>query len=243
MASVDSLNSRAIAARGAIVVTRDDTPIMLRMHYIGTTSVTSVTPTTATNLVTVTTESGATVTKTYTFATYTTVGALADAINADGIFEVKVLDGLRSDLTTASNIVENAAITAGADENGVVVYDIHYDNSVNKFISSALSLNRNFNVGKNFKLGHRVHLQEIVYYEDVNGASANAVRVYYRNGLTETQVMGFASVDVTKTTINFASGVGKLTAPEGADIIVRVQDATSLTDGTSNFLQVTGILE
>jgi hypothetical protein len=238
MASLDSLKVRALNAKGAVNVTRDDTPVILRLNYIGTGSVTSVTPTTATNLITITTEG----TKTYTFSSLSTVGALADAINADGIFHAQVLDALRSDATNASNIVENTAITAGSDDYGSTVYDLHADTSVNKSMTSTLSLFRNVNVG--LKTGHRVELQEIVYYLDVNGASANSVRVYFRNtsGI-ETQVAGYASVDVTKTTINWAAGVGVITAPEKSDIIVRVQDATSVTDGSGNYVQATGILQ
>lgn len=241
MASLDSLKTRAIAARGAIQVSRDDTPIVLRMRYVGSGAVTSVTVTTATNIVTIDTAGG---TKTYAFATYTTVGALADAINADGLFEVKVLDALRSDSTASSMFLENTAVTAGTDDNGVPCYDIHADTSVFKAMTTTLSFFRNFNTGTNRQFtGHRVHLQEIVYNVDVNGASANSVRVYFRLNGVETQQLGYASVDVTKTTINWASGFGKITAPEDASIIVRVQDSTSVTDNANNFVQATGIYE
>ncbi len=242
MASTDSLNARFLARRGAIVVTRDDTPIVIRMRYIGATSATSVTVTAATNIVTVSNESGTTTTKTYTFATYTTMGAVVDAINADGLFEAKILDALRSDSSTNSNIL-NGAIVSGTDANGIVVWDALCDTDVQFQATATLSLARDFNIGKNFKLGHRVSLQEIVYYEAVNGASANSVRVYFRNGTVETQQLGFASVATTKTTINFAAGFGWITAPEGADIVVRVQDTTSLATNTSNYLQATGWYE
>ena len=211
------------------------------MQYVSNGTVTSVTPTTATNLVTVTVEAGATVTKTYTFATYATLGALVAAINSDGLFQAVVLDGLLSDATTASNIVENAAITAGTDANGVVVWDLHADTSVNKSMTAAISLHRNFNVnGK----GHRVHLQEITYYLDVSAAQANAVRVYQRTPSgVESLIVGYVSVDVTKTTINWASGNGKITGADNSDLIVRVLDGTSVTDGASNFVSGVGILE
>lgn len=229
--------TRALAARGAVVITRDDTPVMIRMRYVGTGTVTSVTMTTATNLVNITSDGG---TDTYAFATYNTVGKLIAAINADGVFEAVALDSLLSDVTSSSNIVENTAITAGTDGNGVVVWDLHADTSVNKFATATLSLHRDFNtLGK----GHRVHLQEIVYNEDINAASANGVRVYQRVGGVETQLVGYASVDVTKTTINWASGQGKITGADNADIIVRVIDGTSLTDATANFISASGIYE
>lgn len=236
MASLDSLNVRALSAKGAVQTSRDDTPIAIRMRYIGTGTVTSVTVTTATNIVMITSDGG---TDTYTFATYTTVGALVDAINTDGIFEAVVLDALRADLTTSSNFV-TGAITAGTDVNGVIVWDVLADTSVCKSITSTLSLKRNFN---SITAGHRVILQSITYNVDVNAAAANSVRVYFRVGTIETQQVGRVSVDATATTITWASGVGKITAPEGADVIVRVQDATSVTDAAANFVEATGIYE
>jgi hypothetical protein len=237
----DFFTTRKDAAAGVVVVSRDDTPVMIRMRYISSGTVTSVTPTTATNLVTVSVEASGTVTNTYTFATLSTVGKLIAAINADGLFQAVALDSLLSDATTASNIVENTAITAGTDGNGVVVYDLHADTSVNKFMTTTLSLHRNFDV---LGRGHRVKLQEIVYNVDVNAASANAVRVYQRTATgVETQLIGYASVDVTKTTINWASGAGTLTGADNSDLIVRVQDATSVSDTANNFVSATGLLE
>lgn len=238
MASLESLQTRALAAVGAIQLNRDDAPVAIRVRALTAAgSVTSVTVTTATNIVFVSSLGG---TQTYAFATYTTVGALADAITADGKFEAVVLDALRSDATNASNF-NTGAITAGTDLNGVTVWDVTADTSVNKFITAALSIRRNWDAPKR---GHRVHLQEIVYNVDVSAGAANAVRVYFRDRFgTETQVFGKLSVDVTITTINWAAGIGKLTAPENAEIIVRVQDATSVTDNAANFVQATGIIE
>lgn len=244
MASLESLKTRAVAKAGTTVSVIADTPIMLRLRYVGAGTVTSVTPTTATNLVTVTAEASGTVTKTYTFATYTTVGALADAINADGLFEVKVLDALRSDVTTASNIVENTAITAGVDANGIVVYDLHADTSVNKFITACLTGTRNFNTARLYKTGHRVNLQEITYFATLGGAGVNLVRVYARNGVNgaEVQVYGRKSVSATLTTLTFALGMGQISSADGAELIVRLQDGTSVADAAAE-LNIVGSIE
>lgn len=239
MSSFDGLQARNLLAKGVVVTSIDDTPIILRLRYIGTGTVTSVVPTTATNLVLTTSDGGV---QTYAFATYSTVGALADKINGDGIFEVKILDALRADATTASNIVENSSITSGVDANGVVVWDLHADTSVNKSITACVTYNRDFNTTK-LAATHRVHLQEIVYNVDISAAAANGVRVYLRRGTTETQIIWRASVDTTATTINFASGQGKISGKDGDEFIVRVQDATSVTDAAANFVQATGILE
>lgn len=235
MASRDSLEMRRLAATGAVQVSRDDTPVVIRLRKVGTESATSVTVTTATNIVLV----GSTTTDTYVFATYTTVGLLADKINSDGRWEAVVLDALRADLTTSSNFI-TGAITSGTDGNGVVVWDVTADTSVNKSMTATLSLHRNFDFPKR---GHVIDLQEIVYLLDVNGASANSVRVYQRVGAVETQLAGYVSVDATKTTINWAAGVGVITGADNADLIIRVQDSTSVTDGSGNFVQATGVLK
>lgn len=236
MASKDSLEVRNLASVGTVVVSRDDTPVAIRLRTTAAAgAVTSVIVTAATNIVMITAGGG---TDTYAFATYTTIGALADAINSDGIFEAVVLDALRSDLTASSTLL-GQTITSGTDANGVVVWDVNPDTSVLKAMTTTLSLHRNFDFPQR---GHVVKLQEIVYNVDVNGASANAVRIYQRIKGVEVQLNGIASVDATKTTINWASGVGFITGADNADLIVRVQDATSLTDATANFVQVTGLL-
>ena len=235
MASRDSLEMRKTAATNVVQVSRDDTPVAIRIRKIGTESATSVTVTTATNIVLV----GSTTTDTVTFATYTTVGAVVDQINSTGRWEAVVLDALRANVTTASNFV-TGAITSGNDMNGVVVWDVLTDTSVTDYMDVALSLHRDFDYPTR---GHRVTLREIQYNVDVSAAEANSVRVYIRNGKTETQVYGVRSVDATATTISWASGIAGITGPDNADIIVRVRDTTSITDAAANYVQAAGLLE
>lgn len=235
MSSLDSLRSRFYGGKGVVRVVVDDTPIAIRLRYIGTGTVTSVTTTTATNIVMITSDGG---TDTYAFATYATVGALADAINGDGIFEAVVIDALRAD--ASASVFVTGAITAGADENGVRVWDVLADTSATDYMTVTLSpKSPNFDAPK----GHRVSLQEIVYNVDVSAAAANGVRVYKRRGTVETQIARRASVDATATTITFASGTGKITGNPDDEFIVRVIDATSITDAAANFIQVTGFYE
>lgn len=227
---------RRLAAVGAVQVSRDDTPVALRIRHLTSEAVTSVVVTAATNIV----FTGATNTDTFAFATYTTLGSLIAAINATARWEAVCLDALLADSTASSNLL-GQTITAGVDGNGVQVWDVNPDTSVFKAITTTLSLHRNFDViGK----GHIVELQEIVYNVDVNAASANAVRVYQRNKAgVEVQLSGIASVDATKTTVNWAAGLGVISGADDCALIVRIQDATSVTDATANFVQVTGLLK
>jgi len=186
MSSLDSVLIRKNLASGVVLQVGSDEAVAIRLRYIGSGTVTSVTVTTATNIVMVTSDGG---TDTYAFATYTTVGALVDAINADGIFEAKVLDALRSQATDGSEFV-TGAITAGTDENGVVVWDVLNDSSVLLELGVTLSPHRNFD----FPKGHRVHLQQLVYSVNMGTAAADSVQIYRRRGATETQVFGALSV-------------------------------------------------
>ena len=239
MSSLDALRTRKYAASGVSRRIADDTPVAIRMRYIGTGTVTSVTVVTGTSITMITSDGG---TDAYAFATYTTIGALVAAINNDATFEAYAVDSLLADATTGGNYQINGAIVAGTDDNGVVCWDMKTDTSVFMSYTVALTANRNFDPIRKFQ-GHRYHLQSINYFADVNAASANAVRVYLRKGSVESQVWGAASVDVTDTAITFASGQGQISGADGGEIVVRVLNATSLTDHASGYLQVVGIKE
>lgn len=236
MASLDSVLTRQALAEGVVRQHEDDESIALRLRYVGTGTVTSVTVDTATDFEVITSDGG---TDTYAFATYTTVGSLADAINADGIFEVVVLDALRSDSTGSSAFV-NGAITSGTDENGVVVWDVLSDTSAVDYATVTLSpKSPNFDMPK----GRRVHVQEISYNQNVSAAEQGAVRIYRRRGATETLIFAHVSVDATVTTINFASGEGKITGKPDDEFIFRVLDTTSITDDAANYIRIVGVYE
>lgn len=234
MASLDSLRVRSQLAKGTVLQVGSDTAVAIRLRYIGAGTVTSVTVTTATNIVTVTSDGG---TDTFAFATYTTVGAVVDAINAEGIFEAKILDCLRAQ-ASASTLVDGA-ITAGTDGNGVVIWDVKNDSSTALELGVTLSTKRDFDAPK----GHRVHLTEIVYSVNMGTAAVDSMQVYKRKGTVETKLFGALSVDTTETTIRFANGEGKITVGDDEEIFVRVKDAATLADAAGNFVRITGIIE
>lgn len=229
MSSLDSLLTRQALAQGVVVQAGTDVPVALRLRYVGAGTVTSVTVTTGTNIVMVTSDGG---TDTYAFATYATLGSLADAINSDGIFEAKVIDDLRSSATATQYV--NGAITAGSDANGVRVWDVLVDTSAALRIPVALT-QRDFDAPK-----RKVRLQEIVYSVNMGTAAADSTQVWLRRGATETKIMGLLSVDTTETTIRFANGEGSISTRDGDEIIVLVKDAAALADAAGNFVRVVG---
>ena len=238
MAYVDSINVRQGLAQNKSVTVLDDGAVAIRLKYIGTGTVTSVTMTKATNIVLVTSDG---LTDTYTFATYSNMGLLADAINADGIFEAKILDALRTDETVNSDFLSNTAITVSADG----YYNLYTDTSValasnnDHIYTYRCAYDRGVNTGL-LNTGHRVRLSEVLYNLDINAASAGGFAIYEWDAAakTETLVYTRASVDITNTTINFAAGNSTLDAGFGNDLIVRVKNATSITNADANFLNV-----
>lgn len=235
MSSLDALRTRYYAAQGTVIQAGTDAPVAIRLRALAAAgAVTSVTVTTATNIVMVTAGGG---TDTYAFSTYATIGALVDAINKDGIFEAKVLDALRS-LATASTLVDGA-ITAGSDANGVRIWDVKQDTSASLQIAVALTPFRNFDAPRN----RRPKLQEVVYSVNMGTAAADSVQIWRRRGTIETQVFGALSVDTTLTTINFASGQGTITGQDADEFVVLVKDAATLADAAGNFVRAIGIIE
>ena len=241
MGSLDAALVRKALAKHVVGSVVDDGAVAIRLRYVGTGTVTSVTTVTGTGITMITSDGG---TDAYTFATYTTVGTLVDAINGDGIFEAKVLDTIRSEATDDQFV--NGAISSSVFRDGGVsttVWDVLVDTDAADYIAYRLTFDRGFE-REAIKKGHRVSLREIVYYMTMGTASsANSVRVYEIDGTTETQIARRATgATQTKTTINFASGEGFISADVGNDLVIYVTDA-AFTDDAGNYLEVTGLIE
>lgn len=240
MASLDFLAARHYAAEGKSGRVLDDKPVALRISHPGTEAVTSVTVVTAASLTLI--DADGTTAIDLTAAATNTVGEVCDYINTLANWKCKVLDALRDDSVASSQLVDGAITSAVI--NGERVWDCLVDTSVALCYTYRVTYDRNVQINRP-KGAHRVKLQEVKYYANVNAASANAVRIYEWDAVnkTETQVWGAPSVDATETTHTFASGEGMITAGEGNDLIVRVLDGTSLTDSTSGYLQCVYIRE
>lgn len=238
MASGDFAKVRQLFSKGTVMQVNSDTPVAIRMRYVGTGTVTSVAVVTATAVTTITSDGG---TDVFDFATYSTLGALVDAINDFGIFEAKLLDGLRSYLSDDQLFQETVSATTFG---GQTIWDVKVKTAAVKFyLGIRLTYDRGFQ--KRNSAQHRVHLQEITYaLNGTTGAGADNVQVWECTpGGMETKVLSDVSVDTTETAAVWAGGRGKLTAAEGNDLFVVVKDASGLTNDALNFLRIVGILE
>jgi len=236
--SYDSIKVRQGLAQNVSATVVDDTPVAIRLKYIGTGTITSVVLTTAVDLELITSDGG---TETFAFATYTNMGLLVDKINAGGYWEALLLDALRTDDTENSDFVENLTMTASSEGfyDCLVNTDTAQDSSDSFVYTYRCTMDRNPG-GTKPKSGHRVRLSEVIYNVNVSAAEAKGFRIYEWDNVkkTETVVYQVASVDAVKTTVNFAAGNSTIDAGFGNDLIVRIIDATSITDDTANFLNV-----
>ncbi len=227
------LETRKMLESGVVGQVSDDTAVAIRIRATASAgTVTSVTVTTGTNIVFVSVDGG---TETFAFSTYTTVGALVDAINASANWEAKVLDTVRSEATATQFVT--GAITSSVFE-GVTVWDVKVDTSAADYVAYRLTYNRGMESSKLSK-SHRVHLQEIGTDVTLGATTANGLKVYEVDGSVETVVYQATGTSGSAATVNWASGEGRLSAKDGNDLVVKLTDGTSVTGS----LTVVGITE
>lgn len=239
--SVAAMQEKKDLSVGVVGRVTTNEPVAVRMQLVGNgvLTVTSVVVTAATDL-TVTWSDAST--NIYLFSAYTTVGALVDAINATGYFRAKVLDCLRAQRIDSSQLAD--ATVSVSYSHGHANYDIVIDTSVAFMLGYRISPNRDDVLGKNQE-AHRTHLQEIKYWANVSGASADSVQVWDCVGTEEDKILSLTSADSTTTTITFGSTLfidSRLTSlSNNHELVVIVKDAGSLADG--GYLRVTGEIE
>ena len=236
MSSLDSVLYKSTAKKGVVVQRLLDKSIGLRLFPLPLANggVTTVAVTQATSVVLTTVTGGV---DTYLFSGYSTLGALADAINADGMFECVVVDALRSE-NPDDFFIESAGISAGTDEFGNIVYDLLVDTSAAATWAVCLSpLKPNQNMPK----GHRVNLYQIDYDVD-NTASTDTLKIYRRssNG-TETLIYSATNTDGSAASLTWASGVGYITGNTDEDLVVFF-DGT-VVDSGSTYIRMIGTYE
>jgi len=232
MASLDSILTRQALGKGIVRQVTNDLAVGLRLRYIGTGTVTSVTATQATSVVLVTSDGG---TDTYLFSSYATLGALSDAINADAIFESIVVDALRSE--DPDDFFVDGAVVSSTDLDGITVWDLIIDTSAAATFSCLLSPTKpRFDQPE----GHRVSLTSILYYVD-NTAAIDGLTVWQRNGTVESELFHMLNMDVSETEVDFANGQGEVTADIDTELIVQI-DGT-VANHASNSIRLTGKYE
>ena len=247
MSSVDKMLFNQLSAVAYAKQVRTDSPVAIRIRHLTADAVTSVTVTTATNIVLI----DAVGSVTSTFASDTTLGAVCNTINASGRWEAKVLDSLRSD-ASASRLLDGA-ITAGLVDsfpvNGILVWDAKLDTSAALCFAVCASVDRGFRLQDDVlgtRVQHRVKIKKLSYAINMGTAADNSVLLVKRdiNGV-ETNILSNLSVDTTATTVfnGYGDPQGYLGFEVGFEYVFKVLDAATLADSTSNIMEVDYLVE
>jgi len=173
------------------------------------------------------------------FATYTTLGAVVDAINLSPNWKAEIIDGLRSDLTTGSTLLARAEYTLSPTR--VEVLPLLWDTSAHLSLSYAIS-RRRLNRAKSQK-GYQAVFQQARALVNV-GSGTLTLTVYdvSRDRATATALATFAGTDNTELSALIAGGNGVLRSSVGNDLLVRYTMSVDLPD-TGAYLNVAGYVE
>jgi len=227
MASTDFLEARSLAKRGVVEQQVDDTGVAIRIRHTASVAITSVTLTSATDLVLIDADG----TTTVTFSGVATLGLVVDAINAAANWEAIILDAKRSD-ASASTLLPNSSVTASTYD-GVLYYDLLADTSGIDAMAVRLIHSRHTPQNKPTAGSHRVSLKEVIYNVTCGGgADTNGIKFYEVDGSTETEIWRSTPTSGSQTSV-FSNamlyGPAKITSLDGQEILVQITDGTSIT--------------
>lgn len=239
----------ALAAKNQSRSVGTDAPVSIRLEHVTKGAFTSVAVTTATDVV-ITSDS---VEKTYAFATYTTLGAVVDAINADGYFKAMVLDALRSDASasTIKQVTYSAFTSELVGNQAHSVIDLVADTSATKSLTVRVTeqVVPTLVVGtpSNWSGVKRPRITEIEYKGTLgSGGEAAGLRVYEVKGGTEVLRLSKTSISAADTQLylNTPGLIGSLIdATPGNDLVVRLVDSVTMADAAANYLEVRSRVE
>lgn len=236
MASQDFLVARNLLKKMVILQNVDDNAVAIRIRHTDSCAVTSVTVTTATNIVLIDADG----TTTSTFSGDDTIGKVVDRINASANWEAIILDAKRSDASASTLIT--GAITASTYD-GVSYYDAKADTSGMDSMAVRICYSRHTPSAQPVSGSHRVSLKEVVYNLTLGGgADADSLKIYEIDGGTETEIWRSTPTTGSETTLfsyYMLQGDGGITAKDGNDLLVQISDATSVTGA----MHVIGLLE
>lgn len=178
--------------------------------------------------------------------TYTTLGAMVDAINASPNWEAEIVDGLRAD-TSTNILLARAEYTLGPTKREVL--GLLADTSVSLCLTYRVSARRtNFSRSqKKANLGGP--FQSVL--RQANGrvnitAGTIALNVYEvsPDNRTATLLTSKPMTDDTAADLfTSISAAGNLRSNFGNDLLVRLIATTDFADATTNYLEVNGFVE
>lgn len=227
MSSLDFSTQRALLKKQVVLQNVDDVAVAIRIKHTAAVAITSVTLTSATDLVLIDADG----TETCTFGTDTTIGAVVDRVNGFANWEAIILDAKRDD-ASASTLLPNSAVTI-ATYDGVSYYDLLTDTSGLDSMAVRVIYSRHTPDANAVKGSHRVKLKEVNYNVTCGGgADTNAIKIYEVDGSTETEIWRSTPTSGAETnlwSLAYLYGENGITAKDGNELLVQITDGTSIT--------------
>jgi len=172
------------------------------------------------------------------FATYTTLGSVVDQINLSPNWRAEIVDGLRSDLVSSSQMIARSETTLSPTR--IQVLPLYWDTSVHLSLDFAIS-SRRLNFGKTQKGKVAIFQQSRSLVNITSGALTLYVYDVTQKRDTSTLLGQFAGTDNVELAASIAGGVGDLRSEVGHDLLVRYVGTGDLPDSGA-YLNVAGYI-
>lgn len=178
--------------------------------------------------------------------TYTTLGAMVDAVNASSNWQAEIVDGLRAD-TSTNILLARSAYTLSPTRGEVL--GLLADTSVALCLTYRISARRlNFSRSQK-KASQGGPFQSVI--RQANGlvditAGTISLRLYEvsADNRTATLLTAKALSDNTAADLfTTLSAAGNVRSNFGSDLLVRLITTTDFADATTNYLEVNGFIE
>ena len=226
-----------------------DQPVALAIRYKGTSASATVTVVSATGITlkqgtagaeAVDTTVGASANGVVDFATDTTLGAVVDRINASSNWQAEIVDGLRADLTSSSQMLARSEATLSPVR--IQVLPLYWDTSAHLSLSYCVSPRRlNFN---RKRAGYQAVVKDVKALVNV-GSGTLTLYIYNRDPKTGTTTLLHQAAGTDNTELNnpaFGAGSGEIRSEFGHELLVRYTCSVDLPDSGA-YLRVTGFCE
>jgi hypothetical protein len=220
-----------------------DAPVALAIKYVGSSVSATVTVVSATGITLKVGAVGAEAADTSVdtngvveFSTYTTLGAVADAINVSGNWKAEIVDGLRSDAVNGSQMLARSETTLAPAKTQVL--SLFWDTSAHLAISYAISARRtNLNATQKGKTSVFKACNSLI---NTSSGETTLLRVYSvsRDRASSTLLFTQVGADNTDLASTVAAGQGDVRSAVGEDLLVRLS-AANLPDSGA-YLNVAG---
>lgn len=239
----EAINARfALRENGSAALVADQS-VALSVRYIGSQASATVTVVAATGITlkhgAAAAEAADTTVDTngvVEFATYTTLGAVVDAINLSSNWRAEIIDGLRADTVSSSELKARSEYTLSPARSEVL--GLLWDTSVHLSLDYAISARR-LNVQKSQKGRQSVFEQARALVNVGSGTLTLNIYDVTTDRATTTLLATFAGTDDTELSALIAGGEGQLRSQVGHDLLVRYVMSVDLPD-TGAYLNVAG---